>query len=202
MPFSAAAVNPAPLPATALMQFNPLPDVTGLPATGTTLTIPVHVAGSFHQILTPPIISMGTGPAIGFPAKLDVAYTIDGTATVTVTPPTAAQPGTYSATFNVAGKYTATFFPWSFATIQPPWIITGKYTEQGGVKGPLNSPSPTAVDPMTFTATIGTQQTETRLSSSPLGTTPWSVQATVVAGGTFLVNPNVSSSTLPVKVTT
>src|SRR5947209_7605371 len=70
VPFSAAAVNPAPLPATALMQFNPLPDVTGLPATATTITIPVHVAGSFHQVLTPPIISMGTGPAIGFPAKL------------------------------------------------------------------------------------------------------------------------------------
>src|SRR5256885_12436466 len=72
VPFSAVAVNPSPLPSTALIQFNPLPDVVALSKTDTTIQMPVHVQASFQQVLTSP---MTTGCTGNFPpVKLIVTY--------------------------------------------------------------------------------------------------------------------------------
>ncbi|HEX4589271.1 MAG TPA: hypothetical protein VH120_05045 [Gemmataceae bacterium] len=186
VPFSAVAANPAPLPATALMQFNPLPDVVALAKADATIQVPVHLQGNFQQLLTSPMA--GGGPANGPPIKLVVIYQIDGTVAGSSTAPTAAGPGSLTAHLDLTGKYLATIFvPSAGNTLQPPWTITGTFTEKGDLSGPLNKPSTSATDPISFTATIATNQVERRLSLTGAASVPWSVQSTVQAAGKFQV---------------
>jgi hypothetical protein len=188
VPFSAVADHQLPalttaLPSTALLQFNPLPDVVALAKADTTIQTPVHIFGSFQQILSSPMAN----PLNISPLKLVVSYQINGDVTGASVAPTTTNPvGSLTAHIDLTGKYTAALYvPSPTTPFRPPWVITGTFTEKGDVSGSLNLPSATATDEISFTATIASTQTEWRLS--PTATVPilWSVQSTVQAAGKF-----------------
>ena len=87
---------------------NPLPDLSGIPASGTTFQKPVRLQGAFHQTLTP--VSSAANPVAPPPVKLDVTYNLTGSESGTAKPPdpTSTTPGTFGAQYNLTGTITET----------------------------------------------------------------------------------------------
>jgi hypothetical protein len=183
VPFSVLAVNPQPLPPSALVQFNPLPDVNNLPSTPGSFQNPIAFQGSFQQTITP-------SPSTTTAGKLTINFSLKGSVSGTVMPPTAAGPGTFTAMYTITGTATETIYlPGTTILSQYPWAISTAITESGTVSGPLNAASSTAIvtDPMTFSATIGLKQTEYSVNPFGIPTVPWYIDAQVQAAGQFQV---------------
>jgi hypothetical protein len=199
VPMSVVAVNPQPLPPTALMQFNPLPGLNGLLSSTGTIQIPVDLHGAFQQSIASPSAT-GTPPVA--PGHLLVIYDLQGAVSEAVTPATSAtQPATLAGTFHLTGTLTEIFSPPGQLT-QPPWVIRTTFGEQGSFSGPLNVPTTAgmpAIDPIAFTSQVTLGQTETRIATAAAGSTPWSVQSTLAAAGTFMeqAGPPVTPTVLP-----
>jgi hypothetical protein len=193
VPFSTVAVNPSPVPPTALVQFNPVPDLFGIPGAGAMFQDPIHLQGTFHQTLTAP--SATAGPARSTPVVLDIVYNLTGSDSGAAVPadPTTATPGHFAAEYNLAGTVTETLtIPAASATVLPTvWAIMTRLTENGTVTGPLNRivTGTPVVDEMTFDSTIGLTQVQRKLSTTSAGSTPWSVQSDIQSTGKFEVNP-------------
>ena len=101
VPFSVVASNPSSLPPTALMQFNPLPELSVVSPAGGAFQSPIQVQGSFQQSLIPPAATGGSSLSATPPAgHLEVTYDLHGSESGTVTRPgpSATQPGALSAT--------------------------------------------------------------------------------------------------------
>src|SRR5947209_12829392 len=208
VPFSTVAVNPSPVPPTALIQFNPLPNLIGIPAAGATFQSPVHLQGTFHQTLMAPTTT--GGPVTGTAVRLDVAYSLTGSDSGIAKPadPTSTTPGSFTADYNLAGTVTETLtIPGATATTKPTvWAIITKLTEKGTVSGPLNRivTGTPVVDEMTFNSTIGLTQGQAKLSTTAAGSTRWSVESMIQSTGKFEVNPVppiTTSGVIPVVTT-
>jgi hypothetical protein len=198
VPFSTAAINPSPVPPTALIQFNPLPDLSGIPAAGTTFQKPVHLLGSFQQTLTP--VSSAANPVAPPPLKLQVTYSLNGSESGAAIPPgpTSTTPGTFNVQYNLTGTITETLTIPGISNTQPPtiWIITTKLSEQGTVAGPLNPATTNTppVDVMNFSSTIGLNQVQFQIPATANHPTLWDVQSTIQSTGKFQVSPGVNST--------
>jgi hypothetical protein len=177
------AVNPDPLPSTALIQFNPVPVLDGIPSGPATFLLPIKFQGNSQEDLVSP--SIGVPPTtLG---HLNIVYSLQGAATETIIPPgpTATQPGSFSATFTITGKVTEILTPPGLGP-QQAWAITTTISEHGTVSGPLTPPDGTDVHPMNFTLRTDLTQIE-RSAVSAAGGTPWLVRATVNSTGAFQV---------------
>jgi hypothetical protein len=205
VPFSVVAVNPSPVPPTALVQFNPLPDLSGIPAAGTMFQKPVHVQGTFHQTLAP--VTSAANPVAPPPVKLDVTYDLTGTESGAAKPPDPASttPGTFSAQYNLTGTITEALTIPKLTNTQPPtiWTIKTTLTEQGTVTGPLNRATSNTppVDVMSFSATVGLNQVQYQIPTTANFPTLWNVQSTIQSAGKFQVTPG-AATTSTAAVTT
>jgi hypothetical protein len=186
VPYSVVAANPTWVPSTALIQFNPLPNLVGVLSASGSFHQPIALEGSFHQALVSPT---GSAAETG---HLDVTYNVHGSVNSTIVQPgpSATQPGFLTADYTLSGHITEVL-TLPGATPQSAWTITGDLTETGTVSGPLNWPvaGATVVDPIAFTSIIGLTQSELRVASTAGGgETPWAVQSTIQSAGKFQVN--------------
>jgi hypothetical protein len=173
VPMSVVAVNPQPLPPTALVQFNPLPVLSDIPSASQTVQTPIQIQGTFKQTLLPTSIPVPPGPPITF-GTLTMTYNLTGTVTETVT-----STGAYSATFTLTGQVTEVLQPPGLVG-QPAWSITTMISE----KGIVSEPTLASAD---FKEQISLVQTEKPVTATT-GVTPWVVRSTVLSSGTFYLN--------------
>jgi hypothetical protein len=207
------AVNPQPLPPNALVDFNPLPNLSLL--TNGDHIEHKHVAGVKYETIT------GAGPVGTVPQNwiLETLYGLDVTDTEIVTLPdtASAQPGSYGDTYGVTGTVTQFFIPQT-----PPnsgialtdlfaWLEQTTINQLGQISGQLNATSPTAItiDKLTWNAQINENGKETPLlpsglfgmpSGSPI--IPWNFQATLLSVGVLQIQDNsaLGSPTVPPPV--
>jgi hypothetical protein len=209
VPFTTVAVNPEPLPPTALIQFNPLPDLTGLSAGATTFTRPIVVQGVFHQSLIPSTATGGATAAMATAAgpvagpHLDLTYSLRGTVTWSSPPPTAGAtgPAAFTATFNLTGVVNgAIYVPGQSAPMV--WSINSTLTEQGSVTGPFFTPSasPVAGEIATFSLQVGLTQTEAHAATAVNSAFPWRIQSTNQSAGKFQLNTILPPSATAIPV--
>ena len=173
VPMSVVAVNPQPLPPTALVQFNPLPILSDIPSAGQTVQTPIQIQGTFKQTLLPTSIPVPPGPPITS-GTLTMTYNLTGTVTETVT-----STGAYSATFTLKGQVAEFLRPPGLIG-QPAWSITTAISE----KGIVSEPTLASAD---FKEQISLVQTEKPVTATT-GVTPWVVRSTVLSSGTFYLN--------------
>jgi hypothetical protein len=192
VPMTVTAFNPQPLPPTALVQFNPLPVLTGLPTTANTVMAPVQIDGTFQQTLTV------TGPSaspVAVTGQLALTYSLHGTVTLTTTPPdpTAGTAGSFHAAFSLSGSVTAVVYPPQPPGLPtpPPWVLTATVGERGSVAGLLPGPASTTPAVANFTEQVSLSGSERHVFATATGgtDTPWAVSATLSSSGSFKVPP-------------
>jgi hypothetical protein len=105
-PVAHVAVNPQPLPPSALIEFNPLMNLGS--ATPGTSTQQEQIVGTLSKQITIPAATAGTP---GQMWNLDVVYNLTGTATGTYVPPSPTAAGSDNVTFRLAGTVDETLAP-------------------------------------------------------------------------------------------
>jgi hypothetical protein len=136
VPIAHVAVNPQPIPPYALVEFDPVPNLTS--ATGGEGIQRAQLAGT----LSLPIFMPGaatSGPCWLLKASYDLSASV--TENITPSSPTSGQAGGLSATYNLSGQLTEVFVTLVPAQ-QPTWVFNGTISEKGSLNGVISPPDP------------------------------------------------------------
>jgi hypothetical protein len=168
------AINPAPLPPTVLVEFDPLPNLAATTA-GMSMQ-QEHLTGALSKLITFP---SGSLQASGSTYTLEAFYSLDASVTENVVPPSPFAAGSYMAMFSTAGTLSEILAPVA-PTTGVTWILNGAISEHGNMSGALNMPSPSA--PGVLMVNFTTQ-------ASFGGTaTPWVLHAAIMPSWNFQAN--------------
>jgi hypothetical protein len=191
VPIAAVSVNPQPLPPSALVEFDPLLQMSTIPATAQSIKSPIHVQGHFAESgqITEPAAA-----AAPISWSLEVFYTLAGQASENLLPqgPTGQQ-STIKASYKAAGQMVTALTIEGAGGTQQTLQIDG-ITVQGSLDGTIPPTDPvvkkhvmnvkyeniTVVTGVTFSPSFGSWLRQTRSDSS--GTVVETEQPATVGG--------------------
>ena len=188
-PVAHVAINPAPLPPLALVEFDPLPNLASAMAGMSTQQ--EHIAVVLSKQIS---IGSATGGAGTGKFDLEVSYNLDASVSENVVPPSPFAAGSYMAMFSVTGTLTEFLAPVA-PTTGTTWLINATVNEQGSISGALNMPSPVApvVDTLMWNAQMSENGTFLQITFGLVSTTqiPWQEQSQSNSQGSVmeLVSP-------------
>jgi hypothetical protein len=151
-PVAHVAINPDPLPPTALVEFDPLPNLAT--ATAGMSTQQEHLIG---------VLSKQIGmPGVVEPCWiLEAFYSLNASVTENDIPPSPFAAGSISDTFSLTGTETVALIPVA-PTTGPTWVFSGTLSENGTFNGVISPPDPaTGISQLSSTFTQTGMQTGT-----------------------------------------
>jgi hypothetical protein len=154
-PLAHLAINPAPLPLLALVEFDPLPKLDPAnPVFFDNLVTGVH----YQKVNLLVQIGNTSSPQAW---TLETIFSLVASGTESLVPPNPLNAGSYSATFSIAGSVTEILAPVA-PTTGATWVFNDTVTEDGNLNGVISPPDPaTGISQLSSTFTQTGMETGT-----------------------------------------